>query len=163
MQISNDNGSAVVIVHLAYYIYSLFLSPPLPLPSRLVHTVSKKHQIRNLRVCVRVRCAVTIVSKWPPRSLTITDARPHIDARHDKLCMHIYATNADARTHLRTHVHTHVCRGELARRGVSAMANLYLHPRISTRSRNLTAPPDFRHSGGICRPCPGLGTDTCRP
>lgn len=36
-----------------------------------------------------------------------------------------------------THV-LHVCRGEPA-----AIANLYLHPRISTRSRNLTAPLIF--------------------
>lgn len=106
MQISNnDNVSVVVIVHLAYYIHPLLL-PPL---SRLVHTViKKKHQIRNLRACVRVRCAVTIVSKWPPRSLTITDARPHIDAWHDKLCMHIYATNADARTYVRARIRTYV-------------------------------------------------------
>jgi hypothetical protein len=51
----------------------------------------------------------------------------------------IYATNADARTHARKYVGVNRAR----RVGSPAMANLYLHPRISSRSRNLTAPLIF--------------------
>jgi len=105
MQINNyDNATAVVIVHLAYYIYSLLL------PScRPVHKVQKKRQIRNLCICVRVRCAVTIVSKWPLRSLTITDPPDPISMRGTINYVCIYTRL------MQTHARTHVC--EVSRHG----------------------------------------------